>query len=103
MNMNTLGLDTMTDTESDIHDQVSSVQNHAGYIDTCKLTEAIRLKTAIISHGGSQLLSNVGEIQNILRERFDNQGLNIFYTHAGNKVCFDKSLSQAPGLGSFCP
>ena len=103
MNMNTLGLDSMRDTKSHVPEQVSSVRNHLGYVGVCELIDTVRPKTAIISHFGSQLLSKVDEVQSMLRERFEGQGVNIFCTHTGDEFCFEKSLEQEPDLGSFCP
>lgn len=94
MHMNTLGLDSMKDTESNVPEQAGTVRNHLGYVGVCKLIEAVRPKTAIVSHFGSQLLSKVDAIQNMLRERFDGQGVNIFCTHTGDEFCFGQSLGQ---------
>lgn len=103
MHMNTLGLDSMKDTESNITEQAGTVRNHLGYVGVCKLIEAVRPKTAIVSHFGSQLLSKVDAIQSLLRERFDDQGVNIFCTHTGDEFIFEQSFSQQPGCGKCCP
>ena len=103
MNMNTLGLDSITDTECYVPEQVSFVKNHLGYAGVCELIDAVRPKTAIISHFGSQLLSKVDEVQNILRERFGSLGVNIYCVHTGDEFSFKESLAQKPDLERFLP
>ena len=103
MNINTLGLESMNDRNNHVPEQVSSVHNHLGYVGVCNLIEAVKPKTAIVSHFGSQLLSKTDEIQSILRERFAEQSVNIFCTHTGDEFSFEQSFEQEPVLGSFCP
>ena len=103
MNINTLGLESMNDRDDHVPEQVSSVHNHLGYVGVCQLIEAVKPKTAIVSHFGSQLLSKTDEIQNMLRERFSEQDVNIFCTHTGDEFSFDQSFEQKPALVSFFP
>jgi len=103
MNMNTLGLDSMYECEENVPLQVSAVHNHLGYVGVCTLIDAVRPKTAIVSHFGSQLLSKVEDIQNILRQRFDNLDTNIYCTQTGDEFSFEQSLAQKPSVGIFCP
>ena len=102
MNMNTLGLDSMRDTEGYVPDEVAYVRNHLGYVGVCKLIDMVRPKTAIISHFGSQLLPKVDEIQALLQKRFDNAAINIYCVLTGDEFCFEQSLGEEPSLGSFC-
>jgi len=103
MNMNTLGLDSITDTEGSVSEQVSFVKNHLGYAGVCEIIDRVRPKTAIISHFGSQLLSKVDEVQNMLRARFDRHGVNIYCAHTGDEFSFKESLVEKPDLERFCP
>lgn len=103
MNINTLGLNSMNDRDHHVPEQVSSVHNHLGYVGVCKLIEAVKPKTAIVSHFGSQLLPRTNEIQEILRERFSEQKVNIYCTHTGDEFSFEQSFEQEPDIGNFCP
>ena len=102
MNLNTLGLDSSIDTDTYVAEEASCVKNHLGYVGVCKLIEMVQPKTAIISHFGSQLLPKVGEIQTLLQKRFDKEAINIFCVLTGDEICFEESLDEDPGLGSFC-
>ena len=102
MNLNTLGLNSMRDTEDSVPDETTYVRNHLGYVGVCKLIDTVRPKTAIISHFGSQLLPKVDEIQALLQKRFDNDAINIFCVVTGDEFCFEQSLGEEPSLGSFC-
>lgn len=103
MNMNTLSLDSINDNRNCIPEHCTYTRNHLGYAGVCKLIEEIKPQTAIISHFGSQLLSQVDDIQTSLRARFAHQETNIFCAHTGDEFIFEQSLDQPPYIGSFCP
>lgn len=103
MNMNTLSLDSINGNPDCIPEYCSYTRNHLGYAGVCKLIEEIKPRTAIISHFGSQLLSQVDDIQTSLRTRFSHQEVNIFCAHTGDEFIFEQSLDLPPYLGSFRP
>jgi len=103
MNMNTLNLNSSLDFNCAVPKQVSSVQNHLGYIGVCELIDAVEPRTAIVSHFGSQLLQKVDDIQKILRKRYKGKDIKIYCAHTGDEFTFDDSLQEKPGLGNFRP
>jgi len=99
MNINTLGIESMTDNKTEVPLEDLSVKNHLGYMGVCQLIEKVRPKTAIISHFGSQLSTQVEKIQTLLRRRFAALETNIYCAQTGDRFSFDHSLRQKPALG----
>lgn len=103
MNMNTLALDAIGDTQAAVADRAAPVHNHLGYVGVCSLIEEVRPRTAIVSHFGAQLLDQRHAIEAMLRDRFAGSGTAIYCPGNGDSFTFEASLSQAPEVGGFVP
>lgn len=98
LNINTLGLRHFRDTGERSTTASEPVQNHLGYEGVCRLIDAIRPKTAIISHFGAQLLDSKGKIEELLRKRFEPLPIAIHVAHSGSVFRFPSTLDTAPTL-----
>lgn len=103
MNMNTLGLEAIDDTDAVVSDPSIPVNNHLGYVGVCKLIEEVQPTTAVVSHFGAQLIDQRGEVEAMLRKRFVDDPIAIFCPDNGDSFFFAQTLSDSPAQGRFVP
>lgn len=102
MNINSLGLDNVTDIGPAPQKQMP-IHNHLGYLGVCQLIEAVQPRIAIVSHFGAQLLTKVDEIQALLRKRYHYQSTEIYCAHSGDCFNFEKTLASLPVIETLSP
>lgn len=104
MNMNTLGLDSMQDVSATSTSHVADpVHNHLGYVGVCRLIEAVRPRTAVVSHLGAQLLDRRHEVQSLLHARFATEGITIVCPENGDSLFFERRFEDPPQCRRFIP
>jgi ribonuclease BN (tRNA processing enzyme) len=101
LNLNTLGLNSMTDYNSDVPVNNEPVKNHLGYVGVCQLIDSVKPKVAIVAHFGSQLSTKVEDIQRVLRKRFSGQKTFIYCPQTGDEFVFENSFNQQPEVREF--
>jgi len=99
MNLNTLGLCGVTDTDEDGELAAEPVANHLGYVGVCRLIEAVKPTVAIVSHFGAQLLGLRDRIEAALRDRFQGATTKVLLARRGDVFRFSDSLKTAPEIG----
>ena len=102
LNLNTLGLQGLTDTSVDGPVSEEPAENHLGYVGCCRLIEAVRPANAVISHFGAQLLEMTDQIAGAFEERFGDTGTHVRIARRGQTLRFASSLRAAPEAGPPC-
>ncbi len=99
LNLNTLGLRGMTDTDDAAALGAEPIANHLGYVGVCRLIEAVKPSVAIVSHFGAQLLGFRDEIEAALRDRFQGSTTEILLARRGDVFRFRDSMKRPPEIG----
>lgn len=104
MNMNSLAVDTIGDTENRSPASYTvPTHSHLGYVGVCNLINELRPKTAIVSHLGAQLLDRRPVVQDLLRTRFAGLGISIHCPENGESFFYEQNLAENPRVRVFVP
>lgn len=101
LNINTLGLRGIRDTGPGSRVADTLVPNHLGYEGVCRLIEAVRPGTAIISHFGAQIRDSAPAIEGLLRQRFARLPIAIHTADSGTVFRFAATLDTTPALAKL--